>query len=204
MGAGHKRFTTVIRIWFDFLHTEIYTVKHYRSCLWLEKRCIFTVVRFQSLTDKRKNFSVYEVKKSYHGKCLNDFYSLVTMHQKTHSFATPLTLWFFDALLFVNKNRSKTFHGIICMHVEIFSQNLGKWRLILCPIERLKFTIIKSQRDRKGRVCGFYFKSCFWKFKVNYTLIIWSKFKNSNHYNQVSGKNLQVPFLFERNHKARF
>ena len=28
----------------------------------------------------------YEIKTSYHGKCLNDFCSLVAMHKKTHSF----------------------------------------------------------------------------------------------------------------------
>ena len=30
------------------IHTEIYTVKNYCACLWLDERCIFTVVRFQS------------------------------------------------------------------------------------------------------------------------------------------------------------
>ena len=31
------------------IHSEIYTVKNYCACLWLDERCIFTVVRFQSL-----------------------------------------------------------------------------------------------------------------------------------------------------------
>ena len=41
-----------------------------------------------------KNLGLYEVKTSYHGKRLNDFYSLIAMHQKTHFFAA-LNRWFF-------------------------------------------------------------------------------------------------------------
>ena len=45
---------------------------------------IFTVVRclLHSV-----NISTYEIKTSYHRKCLNGFYAFVTMHQKSHSFA---------------------------------------------------------------------------------------------------------------------
>ena len=39
-----------------FIHTEIHSVKDYRSCLWLDERCIFTVVCFQTLN--------WDVKKS--------------------------------------------------------------------------------------------------------------------------------------------
>ena len=53
----------------------------------------------------RKNFSRYEIKTLHHGKCLNDFYSLVAMHKKTHSFSA-LTRSFFDAYQLVNKNLS--------------------------------------------------------------------------------------------------
>ena len=45
----------------------------------------------------RKNFSTYEIKTLHHGKCLNDFYSLVAMHKKTHSFSA-LIRSFFDAI----------------------------------------------------------------------------------------------------------
>ena len=49
-----------------------------------------------------------KINASYHGKCLNNFYSLVATHQKTHSFAA-FTCWvFFTALQLVNKNCSCT------------------------------------------------------------------------------------------------
>ena len=52
------------------------------------------------------NLAMNKINASYHGKCLNDFYSLATMHQKTHSFAAFTCLVFFNALQLVNKNRS--------------------------------------------------------------------------------------------------
>ena len=42
---------------------------------------------FEMSRSVRKNLSMYEMKTSYHGKCLNDFYSLVAMHIKIHFFA---------------------------------------------------------------------------------------------------------------------
>ena len=51
-----------------FIHTEIYIAKHYRSCLWLDERCIFSVVRFQSLKCDglhRKKFKYVWTKTSY-------------------------------------------------------------------------------------------------------------------------------------------
>ena len=86
---------------FYFIHTEIYTVKYYRSCLWLDERCIFTGVCPKSLNwNLKKSQFVWNknIIKTYHGKCLNDFYSLVAMHQKTHSFPA-LTRWFFFLIL---------------------------------------------------------------------------------------------------------
>ena len=52
-----------------------------------------------------------EIKTSYHRKCLNDFYSLGAMHQKTHSFVSLTRSFrslvrFFDASQLVNKNRA--------------------------------------------------------------------------------------------------
>ena len=71
-----------------FIHTKIYIVKHYRSCLWLDERCIFSVVRFQSLKcdglHRKKNFSMYGLK-----------HHTVTMHWQTCPFATLARLFFF-------------------------------------------------------------------------------------------------------------
>ena len=69
----------------------------YRPKLWIW--CCFLHLKlngFQSL----KCVSIFKIKTLYHGKCWNDFYSLVTMHKK-HSFAR----WA-DASQLVNKNRS--------------------------------------------------------------------------------------------------
>ena len=52
------------------------------------------------LLSVRKNLSTYEIKTLHHGKCLNDFYSLVALHKK------KLARSFFDAQQLVNKNRS--------------------------------------------------------------------------------------------------
>ena len=54
------------------------------------------------------NLAMNKINASYHGKCLNNFYSLAATHQKTHSFAA-FTCWvFFTALQLVNKNCSCT------------------------------------------------------------------------------------------------
>ena len=53
------------------------------SCLWLDERCIFTVAR---LVFHGVNLSMYEIKTSHHGDCLNNFYLRVGMHKKTPSF----------------------------------------------------------------------------------------------------------------------
>ena len=52
------------------VHTEIFTVKYYCLCLWLDEWYIFTVIHFKSLNWNVKNLSMYEIKTSYHGKCL--------------------------------------------------------------------------------------------------------------------------------------
>ena len=43
---------------------------------------------------ERKHLSTYEIKTAYHGKCLDNFYSLVVMHQKIHSFAALIRSFF--------------------------------------------------------------------------------------------------------------
>lgn len=62
-------------------------------------RTIFIFERFLFTIFSCVNLSIYEIKTVRHGKCLNDFYSLVAIHQKTHSFV-------FDAKQLVNINRS--------------------------------------------------------------------------------------------------
>ena len=53
---------------------------------------IFTVVR---CVLHSVNISTYEIKTSYHRKCLNGFYAFVTMHQKSHSFAAFARSFFY-------------------------------------------------------------------------------------------------------------
>ena len=79
---------TLVNIWIsiDFIHNEIYLVKYYRSCLWLDERYISQSCA-PSLWDVsvcKKILSMYKTKTLYHGKCSNGFHSLVAMHQKTH------------------------------------------------------------------------------------------------------------------------
>ena len=59
---------------------------------------------FEMCWSVSKNLGMYEIKTSYHGKCLNDFYSPIAMHQKTHSFTALTHSSFFDVLLLINKN----------------------------------------------------------------------------------------------------
>ena len=46
----------------------------------------------------RKHLGMYEIETSFHGECLNDFYSLVAMQKekekKTHSIAAPTCSFF--------------------------------------------------------------------------------------------------------------
>ena len=79
---------------FYFIDTEIYTLKYYRSCLWLDKRCIFIGVRRQSLNWNLKKSQFVWNKNIIPWKVFERFYSPVAMHQKTHSFAA-LARWYF-------------------------------------------------------------------------------------------------------------
>ena len=63
----------------------------------LDQQCIFmgsSLFPIFELKCEKISASMYGIKTLYHGKCLNDFYSLVVIQQKTHSFAT-LTFSFF-------------------------------------------------------------------------------------------------------------
>ena len=68
-----------------FIYTKIYTVKLHHSCLWLDQQCIFmgsSLFPIFELKCEKISASMYGIKTLYHGKCLNDFYSLVVIQQK--------------------------------------------------------------------------------------------------------------------------
>ena len=83
----------------------IWYILYYLSCLWFDERYILTVVHFQSsncgVDSSEKNFSMYEINKTYHGNYLNDFYSRVAMHQKLTRSLRSL-VGSFDALQLMN------------------------------------------------------------------------------------------------------
>ena len=54
--------------------------------LWLDEGCSFTFVRSNLWIKLWKNLSLYQIKTSYHGKCLNDFYSCDALKKLTRSF----------------------------------------------------------------------------------------------------------------------
>ena len=60
---------------------------------------------FKMCRSARKNLSIYDLEKSYLGKCLNDPYLRVAVHQTTNE-------WVFDASQLVNKDRSCALCGI--------------------------------------------------------------------------------------------
>ena len=73
---------------FYFIHTEIYTVKSVLLFVSLiGRKMYFTVARpvFHGV-----NLSMYEIKTSHHGDCLNNFYLRVGMHKKL-----PRSFFFF-------------------------------------------------------------------------------------------------------------
>ena len=81
-----------------FIYTKICTVKLRHSCLWLDQQRIFkgsSLFPIFELKCEKISASMYGIKTLYHGKCLNDFYSLVVIQQKTHSFATLTFSCFF-------------------------------------------------------------------------------------------------------------
>ena len=62
-----------------------------------------------------KNLSMYEIKVPYHGKCFNNFYSLVAMHQKLTRLLRSLVRF----LCFVTRELKSfvhIFHGIISIY----------------------------------------------------------------------------------------
>ena len=81
---------------FYFIHAEIYT--EVISFVSLIGRTMYFHSRLPTILkisrSERKHLSTYEIKTSHHGKCLDNFYSLVVMHQKTHSFAALIRSFF--------------------------------------------------------------------------------------------------------------
>ena len=101
-----------------FIYTEIYIVKHYRSCLWLDERCIFSVVRFQSLKCDglhRKKFKYVWTKTSYR------YDALTNLPVRS---ARSFVVFFFCFLFFFISTREKksfvrTLHGIISLYMYL-------------------------------------------------------------------------------------
>ena len=98
-----------------FIHTEIHTVKYYRSCLWLDERCIFTVVCFQTLNwDVKKSQYIWNkiridwasVRYLVCTECsvLNDIpiiYIWIQIHTDWHKIQTPLFTAFARSFVFL-------------------------------------------------------------------------------------------------------
>ena len=81
-----------------------FTVKFVRVSDWTNDVCHSRSPPIFELKCEKK-LSKYEIKTSYHGKCLNDFYSRVAMHQKLTR-SPRSVVRFFDASQLVNKNHS--------------------------------------------------------------------------------------------------
>ena len=94
---------------FYFIDTEIYTLKYYRvlSFVSLIGQTMYFHRRSPPIFEFKiwKNLSVYEIKTSYHGKCLNDFTHQLRCIRKLTRLLRSL-VGVFDASQLVNKNRS--------------------------------------------------------------------------------------------------
>ena len=94
---------------FYFIDTEIYTLKYYRvlSFVSLIGQTMYFHRRSPPIFEIEiwKNLSLYEIKTSYHGKCLNDFTHQLRCIRKLTRLLRSL-VGIFDASQLVNKNRS--------------------------------------------------------------------------------------------------
>ena len=94
---------------FYFIDTEIYTLKYYRvlSFVSLIGQTMYFHRRSPPIFEFKiwKNLSLYEIKTSYHGKCLNDFTHQLRYIRKLTRLLRSL-VGIFDASQLVNKNRS--------------------------------------------------------------------------------------------------
>ena len=89
---------------FYFIRTKIYTVNCYRSCLWLDERCDFTVFRFVLHS---ANLSMYEIKIFAWTIFIHSIWSIKKLTHLPHSFVFSV-----DALQLVSKSFVRIFHGI--------------------------------------------------------------------------------------------
>lgn len=100
---------------------------------------------FEVRQSVRKNLSLYEIKASWHQKGLNDLYSLIVMHHKTHPFASRTRL-LFDTSQLANKNCS-------CArpwnNLYVFNSNIMKELTLSCPFSSvvLHFVLKKIKRN---------------------------------------------------------
>ena len=94
---------------FYFIDTEIYTLKYYQvlSFVSLIGQTMYFHRRSPPIFEFKiwKNLSLYEIKTSYHGKCLNDFTHQLRYIRKLTRLLRSL-VGIFDASQLVNKNRS--------------------------------------------------------------------------------------------------
>ena len=94
---------------FYFIDTEIYNLKYYRvlSFVSLIGQTMYFHRRSPPIFEFKiwKNLSLYEIKTSYHGKCLNDFTHQLRYIRKLTRLLRSL-VGIFDASQLVNKNRS--------------------------------------------------------------------------------------------------
>ena len=91
---------------FYFIDTEIYTLKYYRVRVSDWTNDVFSQAFAANLwIEIWKNLSLYEIKTSYHGKCLNDFTHQLRCIRKLTRLLRSL-VGIFDASQLVNKNRS--------------------------------------------------------------------------------------------------
>ena len=94
---------------FYFIDTEIYTLKYYRvlSFVSLIGQTMYFHRRSPPIFELKfeKNLSLYEIKTSYYGKCLNDFTHQLRCIRKLTRLLRSL-VGIFDASQLVNKNRS--------------------------------------------------------------------------------------------------
>ena len=90
---------------------------HYEvlSLVSLVGRTVYFHSRSLPIFEMWKNLSMYEIKVPYHGKCLNNFYSLVAMHQKLTRLLRSLVRFLCFATREL-KSFVHIFHGIISIY----------------------------------------------------------------------------------------
>ena len=106
------------------------------------------------LVTKKKNLSIYEIKASYHGKYLNDFYLLVAMHQKLTSSLRSLVGFFWVFFLFFLFCFVLFFWCIATHNLRLFLH----WNLFLSFFES------EEETNNSSKNATFFSLSLFLKF----------------------------------------